>query len=145
MLTARSIEGGDGHTTTLARRAHLDEMLAQVKPREADVSRAVAMLRDHDCAGGASCPLGDRRSIDALIATHGIVADTTDRVLWVSSGPHLSGAFVRFDLKTIFAVDHDPARDPAPETIGEDVILHDGRYAAGRAKAGGPRVGGDAP
>ena len=46
------------------------------------------------------------------IATHGIVADTTDRVLWVSAGPHLSGAFVRFDLKAIFAPGHDPANDP---------------------------------
>lgn len=132
------------HTTTLARRARLDELLASVGPREADVPRAVAMLRDHECAGGAACALGDRRTIDALIATHGIVADTTDRVLWVSAGPHLSGAFVRFDLKAIFAPDHDPARDPAPLVLPEDAILHDGRYAAGRANAGGPRLGGDA-
>jgi hypothetical protein len=102
------------------------------------------MLRDHECAGGVACSLGDRRAIDALIATHGIVADTTDRTLWVSAGPHLSGAFVRFDLKAIFAADHDPTRDPAPLVIPEDTILHDGRYAAGRANAGGPRVGGDA-
>ena len=101
--------------------------------------RAVAMLRDHDCAKGISCKLGDRREIDALIATHGIVADTTDRVLWVSAGPHLSGAFVRFDLKAIFAPGHDPANDPPPEVIAADPILDDGRYAAGRARAGGPQ------
>jgi hypothetical protein len=133
------------HTTTLARRARLDEMLAAVKPREADVPRAVAMLRDHACSGGESCALGDRRSIDALIATHGVVADTTARVLWVSAGPHLSGAFVRFDLAALFAPGHDPATDPPPAALPEDPILHDGRYAAGRAKAGGPRLGGDAP
>jgi isopenicillin-N N-acyltransferase-like protein len=132
------------HTTTLARRARLDEMLAKVGPHEADVDRMVGMLRDHECAGGTACALGDRRAIDALIATHGIVADTTARTLWVSAGPHLSGAFVRFDLNAIFARDHDPARDPAPLVIAEDPILHDGRYAAGRANAGAPRVGGDA-
>jgi hypothetical protein len=131
-------------TTTDARRERLDELLAQVGPRQADVPRAVAILRDHDCAKGVACKLGDRREIDALIATHGIVADTTDRVLWVSAGPHLSGAFVRFDLKAIFAPGHDPASDPPPEIIGADPILEDGRYAAGRARAGGPRVGGDA-
>jgi len=131
-------------TTTLARRSRLDELLAEVGPREADVPRAVAMLRDHSCAEGKSCALGDRRAIDALIATHGIVADTTDRVLWVSAGPHLSGAFVRFDLKAVFAPGHDPAADPPPETLPEDPILHDGRYAGGRAHAGGPRFGGDA-
>jgi isopenicillin-N N-acyltransferase-like protein len=132
------------HTTTLARRARLDEMLAGVGPHEANVDRAIAMLRDHACAGGVACALGDRRAIDALIATHGVVADTTDRTLWVSAGPHLSGAFVRFDLKAIFAPDHDPARDADPLVIAEDAILHDGRYAAGRANAGGPRFGGDA-
>jgi hypothetical protein len=133
-------------TTTLARRARLDELLSGVGPHQADVPQVVAMLRDHDCArteAGASCSLGDRRSIDALIATHGIVADTTDRVLWVSAGPHLSGAFVRFDLKTIFAPGYDPATDAPPQTIGPDPILSDGRYAAGRAHAGGPKVGGD--
>jgi hypothetical protein len=131
-------------TTTGPRRERLDEMLKEVGPREADVQRAVAILRDHKCANGVACALGDRREIDALIATHGIVADTTDRVLWVSAGPHLSGAFVRFDLRTIFAPGHDPASDPPPETIAADPILSDGRYAAGRARAGGPHVGGDA-
>ena len=133
------------NTTTDARRARLGEMLTEVGPREADVPRAIAILRDHQCAGGLACRLGDRRAIDALIATHGIVADTTDRVLWVSAGPHLSGAFVRFDLKEIFAPGHDPAKEAEPEIIADDPILHDGRYAAGRAHAGGPRFGGDAP
>jgi isopenicillin-N N-acyltransferase-like protein len=131
-------------TTTGARRARLDELLKQIGPHEADVPAAVAILRDHQCAGGAACALGDRREIDALIATHGIVADTTDRVLWVSAGPHLSGAFVRFDLKAIFAPGHDPAADPPPEIIAADPILGDGRYVAGHARAGGPRLGGDA-
>lgn len=132
-------------TTTLARRARIDELLASVGPREANATRAVAMLRDHACAGNAACALGDRRTIDALIATHGIVADTTDRALWVSAGPHLSGRFVRFDLRAIFAPDHDPATDPEPPTIAEDPILGTPEYAAGRARAGGPKLGGDAP
>jgi isopenicillin-N N-acyltransferase-like protein len=131
-------------STTLPRRARADELLSAVGPHQGSVPRAVAMLRDHACAGGVPCELGDRRAIDALIATHGIVADTTDRVLWVSAGPHLSGKFVRFDLRAIFAKDHDPARDPEPETLPEDPILADGRYAAGRVHAGGPRFGGDA-
>jgi hypothetical protein len=132
------------HTTTKPRRARLDELLNAVGPHEADVPRAVATLRDHTCAGGVACSLGDRRMIDALIATHGIVADTTDRVLWVSAGPHLSGAFVGYDLKVIFAPGHDPARDAEPATIPADPILGTDRYAEGRARAGGPRVGGDA-
>jgi hypothetical protein len=131
-------------TTTLPRRARLDEMLGTIGPHEADVPRAVAMLRDHTCAGGVACELGDRRAIDALIATHGIVADTTDKVLWVSAGPHLSGRFVRFDLKVELSASHDPTTDVPPEVIAEDPILDDGRYARGVAHAGGPKLGGDA-
>ncbi len=120
-------------TSTVPRRARLDELLAGVGPREADVPRAIAMLRDHACAGGAACELGDRRSIDALIATHGIVADTTDRVLWVSAGPHLSGEFVRFDLKVELSPSHDPLLDAPALTVAADAILQDGRYEAAQS------------
>lgn len=130
-------------TTTLPRRARLDEMLAGLAPASVDAPAMVGMLRDHQCSGGTSCALGDRRAIDALIATHGVVADTTDRALWVSKGPHLSGQFVRFDLKRIFAAGHDPAADPPPETVAADPILTDGRYDEGRKRAGGPKIGGD--
>ncbi|WP_394833257.1 C45 family peptidase [Pendulispora rubella] len=132
-------------TSTLARRSRLDEMLTEVGPASGSVPRMVSMLRDHRCAANVAgaCELGDRRSIDALIATHGIVADATDRVLWVSEGPHLSGRFVRFDLRAIFGEGHDPARDPEPETLPADPILQDGRYEAGRAHAGGWHVKGD--
>jgi hypothetical protein len=101
------------------------------------------MLRDHQCAAGLTCGLGDRRTIDALIATHGIVADTTERALWVSAGPHLSGHFVRFDLRAIFAPGHDPSNDPEALIVPEDPILRDGRFAAARGRAGKPPVGGD--
>lgn len=130
-------------TTTLPRRTRLDEMLAQVHEGTVDAPAMVGMLRDHQCAGGEACPLGDRRAIDALIATHGVVADTTARALWVSKGPHLSGHFVRFDLPAIFAPGHDPAKDAPAETIPEDPILKDGRYDEGRKRAGGPKIGGD--
>jgi len=95
-----------------------------------DVRDALAVLRDHGCAKGVACDLGDRREIDGLVATHGIVADATASVLWVSVGPHLSGAFVKVDLASLFAPGHDPERDPPPETLPEDPILHDGRYDA---------------
>lgn len=131
------------HTTTLARRARLDEMLGALAPASVDATAAVGMLRDHQCAHGQKCELGDRREIDALIATHGVVADPTDRVIWVSKGPHLSGQFVRFDLKETFAKDHDPRTEAPPETIAADPILADGRYEEGRKRAGGPKIGGD--
>jgi isopenicillin-N N-acyltransferase like protein len=133
----------EANTSTVARRARLDEMLSQIAPREADAAQAIRMLRDHRCAGNVSCELGDRRTIDALIATHGIVADTTGKVLWVSAGPHLSGHFVKFDLGAIFSAAYDPERDAPPEIIGDDAILHDGSYE--RAVDGARRSARGAP
>jgi isopenicillin-N N-acyltransferase-like protein len=86
------------------------------------------MLRDHRCAADADCELGDRRAIDALIATHGVVVDATDRVMWVGVGPHLSGKFVRLDLNALLAGDPDPSSDMDPQTMPEDPVLKDGRY-----------------
>ena len=127
-------------TTTLTRRQRAEELVRAVAPHEADAPRAVAMLRDHACAGGVACELGDRRTLDALIATHGVVADTTARILWVSAGPHLSGAFVRVDLNEVFG--NGPARDGASPLIPADPLLYDGRYQTGRARAGKPRIKG---
>jgi hypothetical protein len=124
-------------TSTKPRRARIDALLKSVGPRQGSVEKAVAMLRDHTCDGDSACPLGDRRAIDALIATHGIVADTTDKVLWVSAGPHLSGKFVRYELARMLAADHDPTQDEPPRTLDEDPILFDGRYEIGRARVAG--------
>jgi hypothetical protein len=103
-------------TTSAARDARLRELLGSGAPPHETVEDALAMLRDHRCTGGVTCPRGDRRSIDALIATHGVVADTTARVLYVSVGPHLSGRFVGIDLLA-------PDVAPTPATLPEDATL----------------------
>jgi isopenicillin-N N-acyltransferase-like protein len=103
-------------TTSAARDARLRELLAAGGPPHETIEDALAMLRDHRCAGGVSCARGDRRAIDALIATHGVVADTTARVLYVSVGPHLSGRFVGIDLLS-------PDVPPTPAILPEDAAL----------------------
>jgi isopenicillin-N N-acyltransferase like protein len=107
-------------TSTLARRARLDELLSKL-PARATIRDAIAILRDKRGVGDADLPAGDRRAIDALIATHGVVVDTTAKVMWVSEGPHLLGRFVRFDLARLLAPGYDPhsehevvATDPDP-------------------------------
>jgi hypothetical protein len=131
-------------TTTIARRARIDELLDAAPPKSATVSTALGLLRDHGCAAGA-CALGDRRAIDAFIATHGVVADLTERALWVSAGPRLSGRFVRIDPRLLLRRADGGRLDLPPtafETLPEDPALHDGRYSEGRARAGGPLFGG---
>ncbi|HMI84457.1 MAG TPA: C45 family autoproteolytic acyltransferase/hydrolase [Polyangiaceae bacterium] len=94
-------------TSTLHRRARLDELLARLPPG-ASVEDAIAILRDKRGLGDVVLPPGDRRAIDALIATHGVVMDTTARVIWVSEGPHLKGRFVRFDVARLLSSAYDP-------------------------------------
>ncbi len=128
-------------TTTLPRRARVEELVAAVAPRSASAPRAVAMLRDHTCAGGVACPLGDRRAVDAFIATHGVVFDLTAKEAWVSEGPHLSGRFVKIDLGTLVSTKEGIVPKVELETIPADEVMSDGRYAAGREHAGGPLMG----
>lgn len=79
-------------------------------------------------------PLGDRRAIDALIATHGVIMETGARVLWVSEAPHLLGKFRPFELRRLLAEEFDPtAAEVAPLPLPEDPLLSTGQYAAWRA------------
>ncbi len=89
-------------TSTRERRARADTLVdaatAQITPQD-----AVAWLRDKQAADGSALPPGDRRAIDAEIATHGVVMDTRAHQLWVSRSPHLSGGFVSYHLDEVFA------------------------------------------
>lgn len=109
-------------TSTLPRKTRADELVRAVQ-RPVSAENAVRLLRDRRGAGGRELPLGDRNAIDALIATHGVVMLTRERVLWVSLAPHLLGAFVAFDLSRFLAADAAP--DPALELprIAPDPLL----------------------
>jgi isopenicillin-N N-acyltransferase like protein len=122
-------------TSTLPRRARADRLLAEL-PQNAPISAlaAATLLRDHSAENGSALPLGDRRAINALIATHGVIMQTGPRVLWVSESPHLLGHFRAFDLRRLLAPDYDPEHDLAQgETLPEDPLLTNGEYAAWKA------------
>jgi hypothetical protein len=125
-------------TSTLPRRARGDALVAQLPTTETmSPAGAARLLRDRNAASGAALPLGDRRAIDALIATHGVIMQTGPRVLWVSDAPHLLGKFRAFDLRRLLSPDYDPAQDTAElEALPEDELLTSGEYA--KWKAGQP-------
>jgi isopenicillin-N N-acyltransferase like protein len=115
-------------TSTRPRRMRLDELLEKL-PAGSNVERVVDILRDKKAVGNIDMPLGHRRTIDAIIATHGVVMDSTARVMWVSEGPHLLGRFIRFDLARLL----DPKSEPVDEplvTIAEDPIYRSPAYEA---------------
>ena len=124
------------NTSTLPRRARGDRLLADLAPNTAITPLAAAqLLRDRAAPDGSALPLGDRRAINALIATHGVIMETGPRILWVSEAPHLLGHFRAFDLKRLLAPDYDPANDTtASEPLPEDPLLSSGEYAAWKAK-----------
>jgi hypothetical protein len=100
-------------TSTRARRARADELVQRLSgPVGPD--QALSVLRDRSGTGDAPLPLGDRRAIDALIATHGVIFDTASRTLWVSEAPHLLGRFVAFDLRRMLDASYSPNLDPLP-------------------------------
>ncbi len=117
------------HTSTLPRRARADALLAAMEtgPGVADM---IAFLRDRNDEMGKPLPLGDRRAIDALIATHGVVFDATQKTVWVSEAPHLLGRFVRFDLSRLLADGFDPRtdHDAALVTLPADPLLTSGAW-----------------
>ncbi|HEX2673542.1 MAG TPA: hypothetical protein VHM25_21820, partial [Polyangiaceae bacterium] len=124
-------------TSTLPRRGRADELLtrlpAHLSPGDA-VNDAIAMLRDRKGPGDRELSLGDRSAINALIATHGVVMDTKQRVLWVSESPHLLGRFVAFDLKRMLAPDYSPEHSSELAASAEDPLLTSGDYARFRAQ-----------
>lgn len=131
----------EASTSTWPRRRRLDELLENL-PAGAAVQDAVRVLRDRSGPGGEVLPLGDRRTLDALIATHGVVMDATARQLWVSEGPHLAGRFVRFDLARLLAPEYAPGSDTTIEAVPPDPIMNNGEYDAW-VRAGSPHHGAD--
>ena len=126
------------HSSTLARRERLDELLASAAPLTPDA--IVAILRDKKGKDGATLPMGNRGTIDAVIATHGVVMDATEKVLWVSEGPHLMGRFLRFDLGRLLDPSYEPGENEPVDAIAEDPSLTDGEYDAW-VKAGSKHPG----
>ena len=59
-----------------------------------------------------------RNALDAIIATHSVVVDATDWVIWVAKGPHELGEYIGFDLRRELG---DGSR-PQPASLPEDPV-----------------------
>src|SRR4030095_16260608 len=91
-------------STTLYREARGRTLLRNVEatnPRNLE-EYVLSMLRDKKDREGNPIPLGNRQAIDALIATHSVVYNGPNRILYVSQGPALSGPFLGYDLRRSF-------------------------------------------
>ena len=117
-------------TSTLAREARMRELVRAYGGRAAiDPRRAVAILRDRAGPGGTELPLGNRNALDALVATHSVVADLTARRLWVSEGPHTLGRYLQIDLAARLARGVDAAEGERRGDIAANPMRDDGTLA----------------
>jgi tetratricopeptide (TPR) repeat protein len=91
------------YTTSKERYRRLMQLLDRFASR-IDPETAALILRNRTAYDDDPLALGNRNALDALIATHGVVVDLTEMVLWVSSGPQLIGPFAPVDLKPIFGI-----------------------------------------
>lgn len=66
------------------------------------VENVLAFLRDKKNKQGVPYPLGNRKAIDALIATHSVIYDGKAQNFYVSQGPSLVGPFLGYDLAQSF-------------------------------------------
>jgi tetratricopeptide (TPR) repeat protein len=114
-------------TSTEARHARMEELVARHHGR-IDAEVATTILRDRSGIGDAALPLGNRNALDALVATHSVVADLTARVLWVSEGPHTLGRYRAIDLGARIAQGEAAAAREAAADLPEDALLSDGTY-----------------
>ena len=103
------------HSSTLARGLRMDQL---VSAEPLSVERGLAILRDRLGPEGRPLAPGNRNAIDALIATHSVVADVTDRLLWVSTAPQTQGPYRVIDLLEELdraGIDSRPYRASLPE------------------------------
>lgn len=123
--------------TTLNRLKRAENLLETIKDKKFTTSRDVnitilSFLRDkRSLDGSQKMFLGDRNSIDALIATHSVIYNTNQNTIYVSRGPSLVGEFVGFDLTSSFryrrpvlkdVLPADPEVDPATYYRIKDIM-----------------------
>ena len=117
------------YTTSDARLKRMTELVHQSRGA-LDPRRALEILRDKKGQGGEPLGLGNRNTLDAIIATHSVVVDATTLTMWVGVGPHCLGRYVGFDLrKELLGEDRPPPIDLPADPILDGGDLRDFRQS----------------
>ena len=107
--------------TSLDRHRRMDQLVS-ASLGELDRTEAATILRDTFVTGVAAGGLGNNSAVNPLGATHAVIVDATDGVIWVSRWPHQLGAFVPFSIESF---EQGTAHG---EIIPEDALLTSGGY-----------------
>jgi hypothetical protein len=111
------------YLTSGARYRRMEELVKR-HHGQLDPKKALEILRDKRGVGDVALGLGNRNALDAIIATHSVVVDATNLILWVGEGPHALGRFRAFDLRKELLGEERPASPDFPA----DPILDTDEY-----------------
>ncbi len=105
----------------------IQELLRRRAPL--DYREAAEILRDQKGPGDKFIGYGNPKSVNQLLAHHGILFKPGERKVWISTQPYQIGSFIGYDLDDVFHGEkpgqfrHDEAA-----TIAEDPFLHTPDY-----------------
>lgn len=112
--------------TSLARFERGQELVNAYEASQKPVPYLLSALRDKSEKGGKDLPIGNRKAIDSLIATHAVIFDGENETLYVSQGPSLVGPFLGYKLKESFQA-HGPVRTenlPGDPLVSVELFEH---------------------
>jgi tetratricopeptide (TPR) repeat protein len=98
--------------------------------RKNTIASTASILRDRGGLGGKSIGLGNEKSVNQLIAHHGIIFQPEKNLVWVSTAPWQLGEFVCYDLNKVFTTNMQTNVEIYQEqlTIPADSFLLDPQY-----------------
>lgn len=67
------------------------------------VKKAIAVLRNKEGLNNKNIGFGNEKSLNQLLAHHGIVFKPSELLVWVSSNPYQLGEFVAYNLNEVFS------------------------------------------